>query len=287
MFIQSVSNHLEFGRTTRDLARCADVRSISWNRPTFVCEVRTARESLRYRHSLRVLPTLAMPFVSGSMTRWRTIDTNGIIHKLLRISADCRCKSHLDCDFWSRNFSQLLVVSCEVFILRDKLWIHWVAPNWYNNRKPLIVVRFAIFVRDLVVSRNQGQQTFFARCMWLLVRFCAWSPRDFGPFANFALGILREVRKSRGFRDSFSWLENWTTWFWKIDCLAPRGWSFFVHLIFQCDPLTILTELATDLAVQWWFLNHHLFTVEVSTGALAELELVAVSSKPPTTVSTS
>ena len=43
---------------TRDLERCADGRSIAWDRSFSVCEVRTAGESLRYRHSLRVLSIL-------------------------------------------------------------------------------------------------------------------------------------------------------------------------------------------------------------------------------------
>ena len=107
--------------------------------------------------------------------------------------------------FGSKNFCKLLSVSWEVFALHGYDWIHWEANSCTTTA-------YRWLFRD-----SQPSLTFFLiGCNQMTKIFCtmydsantssAWGPCDFGPLADLASSVFREVRKNCACpKPHFSW----------------------------------------------------------------------------------
>ena len=84
----------------------------------------------------------------------------------------------------SKNFCKLLSVSCEVFVLDRKGWIHWVAKSCTTSCTPVIVSRFCILTLiefwDLLLSSHQNflREVRFQQCVFVLWQISPF--RSFG-----------------------------------------------------------------------------------------------------------
>ena len=83
----------------------------------------------------------------------------------------------------SKNFCKLLCVSWEIFVLHGYDWIHWVAESCN---------KFTTFTKNFVICCNKVTKIFGTR-YGSAIASSAWGPCDFGPLANLAISVFREV----------------------------------------------------------------------------------------------
>ena len=103
--------------------------------------------------------------------------------------------------FGSKNFCELLWVSCEVFVLHGYAWIHWVAKSCTTTANRWLFRDSHPSLRTFVICCNQITKIFSTK-YGSANASSARSPCNFGPFTDLAISVALKTLLEENWRVS-------------------------------------------------------------------------------------
>ena len=132
----------------------------------------------------------------------------------------------------SKNFCKHFSVSWEVLVLHGWDWIPLSCQILYHDSTLMIVSRITSFTENFVICCYQVINIFCSR-YGSASAFSARSPRYFGPHAELAIFVLREMSINTALARYHSCSQLWSWFTRRSRGCVPMNWNTFIHKILR------------------------------------------------------